>query len=82
MSSSCSIIDEIHQKTGGAYGSWTIGVTGDIDRHFKEHGRPATWFHWRADSEQVASNVESFFLRRGMRYGSQGGGSVYVYICR
>ena len=63
------------------YPAWTVGITDDPDRRRQEHGNPSGWYHWNADSEQVARNVEGYFLKKGMRGGSGGSGIAnYVYI--
>ena len=63
------------------YPSWTIGVTDDPARRRIEHGNPAGWRQWDADSETIARNVESYFLPIGMKGGTGGGGIAdYVYI--
>ncbi len=61
--------------------NWTIGVTDDPVRRKSEHGNPAGWHHWDADTEQAARNVESYFLGKGMKGGGGGlGRADYVYI--
>jgi hypothetical protein len=63
------------------YSAWTIGVTDDPTRRRVEHGNPSVWYHWDADSEQIARNVEAYFLDKGMKGGGGGGGRAdYVYI--
>jgi hypothetical protein len=63
------------------YSAWTIGVTDDPDRRKTEHGDPAAWMQWKADSEVAARNVEKYFLDKGMKGGGGGGGKAdYVYI--
>lgn len=34
--------------------NWTIGVTDDPVRRRAEHGNPAGWRHWNADTETAA----------------------------
>ena len=64
-----------------AYFVWTIGVTDEPNRRRREHDNPRVWYHWDADSEQVARDVEAFFLGKGMKGGTGGGGwADYVYI--
>ena len=48
------------------YSAWTIGVTDNPERRRAEHGNPNVWYHWEANSEQVARNVEAYFLDKGM----------------
>ena len=63
------------------YSVWTIGVTDDQTRRRSEHDNPSTWFQWDADTEQVARNVESYFVDKGMKGDTGGRGSAdYVYI--
>lgn len=64
-----------------SYSLWTIGVTDDPDRRKREHGNPSAWYQWDADSEQVARNVEAYFVEKGMKGDTGGGGGAdYVYI--
>ena len=63
------------------YSIWTIGVTNDPDRRKGEHSDTGAWRHWNADTEQAARNVEAFFIGKGMKGGTGGGGRAdYVYI--
>jgi len=63
------------------YSAWTIGVTDDPARRRREHGNPSDWYQWDADSEQVARNVEAYFVEKGMKGDTGGGGGAdYVYI--
>jgi hypothetical protein len=64
---------------------WTIGITDDPERRKTEHkskGQNVTyWKDWKADSETIARNVESYFLKKGMKGGSGGGDHpTFVYI--
>ncbi len=63
------------------YAAWTIGITDDPSRRRAEHGNPASWRSWQAESELTARRVERECRDKGMR-GSPGGGSasIYVYI--
>ena len=80
MASESKIIADIDGIVG-SYPAWTIGVTDDPAHRRIEHGNPVTWYQWDADSEQIARNVEAYFLRKGMKGGSGGGGRAdYVYI--
>jgi len=80
MASESAIKAAIEAKVS-VYSAWTIGVTDDPDRRRGEHGNPSIWYQWDADSEQVARNVESYFLDKGMTGGGGGGGGAdYVYI--
>lgn len=63
------------------YSVWTIGVTDDPERRKSEHGNPNVWYHWDADSEDAARNVEAYFIAKGMKGDTGGGGRAdYVYI--
>lgn len=80
MASESAIKDAI-EETVTHYSVWTIGVTDDPDRRRGEHGNPNVWYHWDADSEQVARNVEAYFIDKGMKGATGGGGRAdYVYI--
>lgn len=76
-----SVIKAAIEKIVTNYSVWTIGVTDDPDRRRREHGNPKFWHHWDADSEQVARNIEAYFLDKGMKGAPGGGGRAdYVYI--
>jgi len=63
------------------YSVWTIGITDDPERRKGEHGNPAVWYEWKADSEDIARNVEKYFIDKGMQGGGGGGDHPnYVYI--
>ena len=63
------------------YSIWTIGVTDDPNRCKGEYGNPSSWHHWDADSEQIARDVEAYYLDKGMKGDTGGGGRAdYVYI--
>jgi hypothetical protein len=80
MASESAIKEAIEGKVTH-YSVWTIGVTDDPDRRREEHDNPDIWYHWNADSEQVARNVEAYFIDKGMKGGTGGGGGAdYVYI--
>lgn len=69
---------EIHMNI---YSIWTIGVTDDPATRKVQHGNPSDWYQWDADTEQIARNVEAYFLDKGMKGGTGGGGRAdYVYI--
>ncbi len=60
---------------------WTVGVTDNPNRRRVEHNSPAVWYHWGADTERIARNVEEYFVARGMKGNTGGdGGADYVYI--
>ena len=80
MASEAEIKVAIKEKVS-VYSVWTIGVTDDPDRRKKEHGNPARWYQWNANSEQAARNVEAYFIDEGMKGATGGGGGAdYVYI--
>jgi hypothetical protein len=70
-----------------SYRIWTIGITDNLQRRKKEHDDAGEntkyWVAWEADSEDVARNVEAYFLdkAKGMK-GGVGGGTTgkFVYI--
>ena len=81
MVSESTIKANIEKRVAGNYSIWTIGVTDDLERRRIEHGNPSFWYHWDADFEQVARNVESYFLDKGMKGGTSGLGKAdHVYI--
>ena len=80
MSSEATIKAAI-EKIVSRYSAWTIGVTDNPDRRKREHGNPDVWYQWDADSERVARNIEAYFVDKGMKGDTGGGGSAdYVYI--
>ncbi len=76
-----SVIKAAIEAKVSTYSVWTIGVTDDPNRRRGEHGNPKTWFHWDADTETAARNVEAYFIAKGMKGATGGGGKAdYVYI--
>ena len=76
------IINAIESEVS-VYSVWTIGVTDDLEQRRKDHENPAIWYHWRADSERIARNVEKHFIDKGMKGGVGGGESpnhVYIFL--
>lgn len=77
------IIKAIEEKVS-FYRIWVVGVTNDPIRRRDERESTKSitaWYHWIADSEQIARKVESFFLKKGMKSGGGGGTNpTYVYI--
>lgn len=83
------IKEAIERKRGStSYSIWTIGITNDPARRRKEHDaegkNTSAWSHWEADSESIARNVEQYFILKGMKGGTGGGGGpsprwVYVF---
>ena len=85
MASESAIKAAIGERVSSAqtekYSLWTVGVTDAPSRRKTEHGTPKHWMQWKADSETAARNVEKYFLDKGMKGGSGGGGTAdYVYI--
>jgi len=69
------------EKIVTQYSVWTIGVTDNPTRRRVEHGNPTHWHQWNADTEDIARNVEAYFLAKGMQGGTGGAGRAdYVYI--
>lgn len=62
---------------------WTIGITSDPKQRKLEQpdSERLGWEAWRADSEEIARDIEKHYLRKGMR-GDPGGGDspTYVYV--
>ena len=70
------------ERLVGTYSLWAIGLTDDPERREAEIGNPMGWRQFDADTEQVAKNVESHFVGKGME-GDTGGRvtrAKYVYI--
>lgn len=80
------IIYAIESRRGtNPYRIWTIGITSDCARRKSEHEAEGEnckyWSNWKADSEDIARSVETYFLAKGMKGGSGGGDHpTYVYI--
>ena len=80
MASEPTIKDAIERIVNN-YSVWTVGVTDDPATRRTQHGNPSTWYHWDADTQQIARNVEAYFIAKGMKGGIGGSGSAdYVYI--
>lgn len=67
------------------YAIWIIGVTDDPntrkDQHKSDDENVDYWQHWNADSEKDARDIEAYFIQKGMKGGTGGGGNAnYVYI--
>ena len=74
-----AIVDNI---VGSNYSDWYIGITDDPQRRKGEHDNLTIWHDWKADSEQIARDVEKYFLNKEMSGGMGGGdtpNSVYIY---
>lgn len=82
------IIQEIEyalKESNTKYSSWIIGITNDPVRCRNEHRNEgndvSSWTVWEADDENIARNVEKYFLDKGMN-GASGEGWMpnFVYI--
>ncbi len=89
MATKESIIQSIKNKVGTTqYNIWRIGLTHDIaerKRQWKDEGQDVShWSDWEADSLSDAQDIESFFIRKGMKGGTGGDLSprrpVFVYV--
>lgn len=86
-----TIIDDINthlSKSGKRYYSdFYIGITNDVERRmFTEHNvakEKSWWIYRTATNSEIAHDVEDYFLKKGMRGGSEGGNEesniVYCY---
>jgi len=80
------LIQAVETRRGtSSYGVWTIGVTDDPqlrkDQHNNDGKDVQYWTQWRTDSESDGRDTEKYFLDRGMKGGTGGGGyAKYVYI--
>lgn len=82
MASAQEIISAIEGVvTAFQYSSWTIGVTDLPPDRRSQHGHPAEWYDWNANTEEIARGVEAYFIGKGMKGGVGGPGRAdYVYI--
>ena len=75
-------IEEYRKKY--TYASWTIGITNDPKRRKEEHKNDGKsvglWKDWKANSEQIARNVEKYFQDKGMKGGGGGDNPTFVYV--
>ena len=79
------IVSEIETRVKSTktenYSIWTIGVTENPSERKSQHEDPKYWKQWTTDSEQDGRNIEKYFLEKGMKGGTGGGGTAdYVYI--
>lgn len=83
------IISEIEGRVSRAkeknYSLWTIGVTDDPDVRKTQHDNDGKvvkhWINWSTESEKDGRSIEEYFLDKGMKGDTGGGGSArYVYI--
>ena len=90
MAMKVSIMSAITTKVGTtSYNAWRIGLTHDPAERKQywteaEKQRTGSWSQWLADSLSDAQDVESYFIKKGMKGGTGGvlsaGRPVYVYI--
>ena len=86
-----TIIDEIEahiNKRGGSFIDWYVGITKNArDRLFTDHRvkeKGDCWIHQKANSSQIARDVEDYFVNSVGTDGGPGGGDdtadiVYAY---
>lgn len=85
------IINAIIARVGtSGFSSWRIGITQDLagrKKYWKETEKQDIqyWTNWTADSLTDAQDIESYFIKKGMKGGTGGGGLVagattHVYI--
>lgn len=95
MASAATIKSEIKARVNSAetkdYSIWTIGITSDPETRKSTHGNPKYWMMWEANSEEVAREVENYFINEypaekskrmkgGVGGDIDGRKTVYVYI--
>ena len=79
------IITEIEElvksQTEGDYSKWRIGRANEPEDSKNQHGNPDSWRDWDADSIEVANEVESYFLDKGMRQEGEGYENAdFIYV--
>ena len=63
------------------YEYWTIGITENPKKRKTAHRRPEKWERWKANTAQVAREIEKYFIDKGMKGGKGGGKNpIYVYV--
>lgn len=66
------------------YNKWYVGITNDIDsRVHGDHNVPRevdSFYSAQADSNEIARQIESYFIERGMGGGTGGGDSNSKYV--
>ena len=73
---------------GGSYSEWYVGIATDPEtRLFNDHNvnrDTDKWIYKKADSEQMARDVEVYFLNQLKTDGGTGGGNIpnFVYAYR
>ena len=83
------IISEIESRVNDSeevdYSIWTVGITDTPkvrkDQHDSEGKDVQHWKDWSTNSEKDGRDIEEYFLDKGMKGDTGGGGSAsYVYI--
>ncbi len=67
----------------GNYPIWTIGVTDKPEEKKKERGNPREWYVWEANSEEIAYDMQEFFIQKGCKrvVGKHGNGkNIFIYL--
>lgn len=71
-------------KTDIHYNKFYVGITDNIqERLFGYHKPNCGYIYRQADTEELARNVEKYFIKKGMQGGTGGGKRptfVYVYV--
>ena len=75
------IIKHIEQIVTGDYTRWALGLAENPDRQKKEHGNPAVWYQWQAESQLDAKYIEMYLQNKGMwGFPTEGDEPTYIYI--
>jgi len=67
----------------GNYQAWTIGVTDKPEDKKKERGNTRDWYVWEANSEEIACDMEEFFIQKGCKrvVGKHCSGTyIFIYL--
>lgn len=68
-------------RAGVPYNQWTVGVTDDLERRWKEHGKPSVWKPFLVGNGIISRAVESALKKKGMSGDTGGpGNATYLYI--
>lgn len=78
------ISDHLGKSSKQYYHDFYIGITNDVERRlFGEHNVPRNghwWIHRAADTETHSRTAEKYFLDKGMKGGTGGGGTDCIYV--
>jgi hypothetical protein len=81
MESKEEIKRKINGKVKGEYHKFQVGVTDKPPRRKYTHGKTPEWEKYNPSTENVARELEQYFLKKGMKGGTGGRGSAkYLYI--